>query len=335
MRVRRLVLVVALIAVAACSPTVESPSPDETAPTPASAAPTDAAIGLLTGPWRPAPVPVPDELLAAIETVCKNPADPDLRAAIADVPVAAVDARGDALVSIILADESVAYECRVLLETVASELSVRTLEPPSRLAPSAMDPIADDGISVVSHNRVDEETGSRTVLLGRVGPAPSLVMVNFNDESEVIAARDNRWYTAWWPGVDEPGGISAVDNRRVVMTGVQDPSAEIEGRVGPAEWWVDPAAAPLPTDATTVPAMIRERACASGQSPEDRLVDPVVFSSADAVLVNVWVRRLSGGQDCQGNPELPIEITLPEPLGDRELLDGSSVPPRDASVPPG
>ena len=333
MRVRRL-LVVALAAVAACGPAVESPSPSDTAEPAPSAAPTDAAVGLLTGPWRPAPVPVPDELLAAIESVCKNPADPDIEAAIADLPVAAVDARGDSLVSIILADESVAYECRVLLETVAGELSVRTLEAPSRLAPNAMNPIAEDGISVVSHNRVDEETGSRTVLIGRVGQAPSLAMVNFNDESEVIAARDNGWYMAWWPGVDEPGGISAVDNRRVVMTGVQDPSAEIEGRVGPAAWWVDPATAPLSPDATTVPALIRERACASGQSPEDRLIDPVVAPGEDAILVNVWVRRLPGAQDCQGNPELPIEITLPEPLGDRQLLDGSEVPPRDASKPP-
>jgi hypothetical protein len=46
-----------------------------------------------------------------------------------------------------------------------------------------------------------------------------------------------------------------------------------------------------------------------------------------------WVRRLPGNQECPRNPDLPVEITLPEPLGDRKLVDGSTIPPRDATVP--
>jgi hypothetical protein len=321
-----------LVALVACGPTVASPSPSSLA---TEAPPSEGdATALLTGPWRPAPVTVDPNLIAAIEFICKNPADTDLKAAIEHVPVALVDARGDSLVSIILADEHVAFECRVKLEDVAGEFGATILEPPSRLVPAATEPLEAEDIRVVSHGRVDEETGSRTILIGRVGSAPQRVIVGFNDQSEVFASMDNGWYTAWWPGVDEPGTIAGVDRQSVVIRGVQDPSAMVEGRVGPAAWWVDPAMGPIAPEATTIPALIRERLCASGQTPEDRLVDPVVFSSEDAVLVNVWVRMLPGGQDCQGNPEFPIEISLTEPLGDRQLLDGSEVPPRDASGPP-
>ena len=104
--------------------------------------------------------------------------------------------------------------------------------------------------------------------------------------------------------------------------------------MGPASWWLDPAAAPLSPDATTIPALITERACASGQPPGDRVVAPEVFSSEAAILATVWIRRQQGGQDCQGNPAVPLEIELGQPVGDRQLLDGSEIPPRDASRPP-
>jgi hypothetical protein len=268
----------------------------------------------------------------AIEFVCKNPADPNLKAAIEAVPVALVDARGDSLVSIILADEHVAFECRVKTEMLGGELGATILQPPMRLVPDATLPVEEGTIRVVSHNRVDEDTGSRTILIGRVGSDAAGVIAGFPGDSEVEASMAEGWYYAWWPGVDEPNAIAAVDRQNVAIAGVDDPETDIEGRVGPAAWWVDPAAVPLDPAATTIPALIRERECASGQSPEGRVVDPVVFAATDAFLVNVWVRIAPG--DCPANPEFPIEVGLPEPLGGRQLLDGSEIPPRDASVPP-
>ena len=38
-----------------------------------------------------------------------------------------------------------------------------------------------------------------------------------------------------------------------------------------------------------------------------------------------------GAQECPDNPETPFLLALPEPLGDRVLLDGYSIPPRDAT----
>jgi hypothetical protein len=316
--------------VGGCEPALIGPS--ATRPS-AVADPTAAAEALLLAPWRPAPVDIEDDLLASIKFVCSNPGEPDIKAAIETLPVAVVDARGGGLASIVLADEHAAFECRVRLEPIGGTLGATIIDKPSRLDPESSKPVEDDGIAVISHTRIDEDAGSRTILIGRVGPKAFSAGVGFNDESEVVAAKDNGWFYAWWPGTKEPGAIVSTDMRNIVLDSAPSPETEIEGRVGPAAWWVDPTAAPLPPTATSVPALIRERACASGQSPEGRVVDPAVFSSENAVLVTVWVRHRTGGQDCPGNPAFPMEIRLPDALGDRTLLDGSTIPPRDASVP--
>lgn len=54
----------------------------------------------------------------------------------------------------------------------------------------------------------------------------------------------------------------------------------------------------------------------------------------DSVTVTFAVRPRLGAQECPSNPETPFVLELPEPLGDRSLRDGSSVPPRDATVCP-
>ena len=325
------VLMLLALTLGACE---ESESTDEpSSPPPSTTAdPSAATRALLLGPWRPVSIPVEQNLADALAFVCASPADTDLRAAMEHVPVALVDARGDGLASVILADEHVAFECRMKLEMIGSELSGTIIGAPSRLDPGSIAPVGDAGVSVVSHTRVDEETGSRTILIGRVGPQAYRVVAAFDDESEVTASKDNGWFYAWWSGTIGIGGIASVDNKSLVQASVESPAAQVEGRVGPAAWWVDPAAPAPGPDAATISALIRERACASGRSPEGRVIAPTIFSSEEAVLVSVFVRQPVGAQDCPGNPAFPLEITLPEPLGARRLLDGSEVPPRDASV---
>jgi hypothetical protein len=333
MRVGRLALVAALSALVACGPSDPSPPPEASAPSESTGAalPSDPVTAQLTGPWRPSPIELPDDLRSSAEYVCRNPANPAVLAAIKDLPIAVSDARGGGLASLLFADGDIAFECRVKLEMVGPGLGATILEPPSRLA--AGDAPA-DAITIVSDNRVEDDGGARTVLIGRVAPDPYRVVASFDDQSEVVASLGNGWYTAWWPGLDRPGGVGALDRKSVVVTSAPDPHAEVEGRAGPAAWWVDPTALPLSPDATTIPALIMEEACASGRPPEARVLEPTVFSSETAVLVSVLVRRQPGAQDCQGNPAVPLEIHLAEPLGSRRLLDASEVPPRDASKPP-
>ena len=101
-----------------------------------------------------------------------------------------------------------------------------------------------------------------------------------------------------------------------------------------ATWWVATEAIPLAPDTTVIKGILMETACASGQSPDGRVNEPVIVYGADAVTVTFTVTPRPGAQDCPGNPEFPVEVTLSEPLGERALLDGGTTPPRDATTTP-
>lgn len=101
-----------------------------------------------------------------------------------------------------------------------------------------------------------------------------------------------------------------------------------------ATWWVDPLDLPLKADQTVIRGLLVESSCAGGQSPDGRVLEPTVEYRADVVVVTYSVTPRPGGQDCQGNPEFAVVLTLSEPLGGRALLDGSGAPPRDATVKP-
>ena len=109
------------------------------------------------------------------------------------------------------------------------------------------------------------------------------------------------------------------------------PAAE----AGSATWWVDSQLIPLAPETTTIKGFVMETACASGQSPEGRVNEPVIQYTAESVTVTFTIAPPPGdAQDCQSNPEFPVEVTLSEPLGERALLDGGTTPPRDATTTP-
>jgi len=85
----------------------------------------------------------------------------------------------------------------------------------------------------------------------------------------------------------------------------------------------EPAAA-----ATSIDLLVHERACASGRSAEGRIEIVELEETDDQVRLRISVRPREGGQDCQGNPPTPFTIELGEPLGAREIVDASIVPPR-------
>jgi hypothetical protein len=90
----------------------------------------------------------------------------------------------------------------------------------------------------------------------------------------------------------------------------------------------------LAPEATQLDLLVTETACNSGQDARGRIrvLDVVPAGGSISILLGVVPRP--GGQECPSNPETPFTIELPEPLGDRVVLDGSSVPPRDATTCP-
>ena len=107
----------------------------------------------------------------------------------------------------------------------------------------------------------------------------------------------------------------------------------LPGGIGLAEWWVDPAAPPPTPQSTSISIQLIEQACASGQRPDGRVLAPVVAYRPDAVVITIAVATIPGDSDCQGNPAVPLVVQLTEPLRDRVLLDGGTVPPRVPVAP--
>ena len=83
---------------------------------------------------------------------------------------------------------------------------------------------------------------------------------------------------------------------------------------------------------TSVDLLVHERECASGHSAEGRIELVELNETTEQVQLRVGVRPRAGDQTCQGNPPTPFTIDLSEPLGDREIVDASVVPPRPVTV---
>ena len=91
--------------------------------------------------------------------------------------------------------------------------------------------------------------------------------------------------------------------------------------LGVVTWRLDPAGAPLVPEATSIDVLATERECAGGQEMGDRLVGPEVLMTEDEVLIVFAAEPIYG--ECPGNPEQPVTVELPEPLGDRVVRDGA------------
>jgi hypothetical protein len=100
------------------------------------------------------------------------------------------------------------------------------------------------------------------------------------------------------------------------------------GQYGPATWALDPAA-DIGPETTEFTAWVTELGCASGRSSADRIGGPDIQASVETVVVTFGVVPLGGAQECQGNPPTAVTVRLPEPLGDRRLLDGGREPPAE------
>lgn len=125
--------------------------------------------------------------------------------------------------------------------------------------------------------------------------------------------RDGTWVPAGW------GGCHVV----VVAPGYGNA----------ATWATDPSSAPDPA-ASELAIQIMERNCANGEPPQGREIVPVEVAESDRVAITVLVEPVTGVVDCPGNPWYPVMVDLGEPLGDRALYDGSTLPAVERVWPP-
>lgn len=114
------------------------------------------------------------------------------------------------------------------------------------------------------------------------------------------------------------------------------PRLDVLDDVSVAEWWVDPTAEQTSPESESVPALVLERACASGGTAEGRILPPTIVYGPTEVTITIIVQRLAVDAQCPGHPPTPYVIELEEPLGERTLVDGGQFPlgdPLDAPEP--
>ena len=115
------------------------------------------------------------------------------------------------------------------------------------------------------------------------------------------------------------------------LKGDCQPEVVLPVGVSRAEWRLDPAFPPPAAGDRQIHVLINELACAGGQSPEGRVLPPIVAPSQTAMTIAILVTTIGG--DCPSNPDFALTIDLPEPLGGRALLDGAVFPPIDVTKP--
>ncbi|MEX0864326.1 MAG: hypothetical protein WD269_05555 [Acidimicrobiia bacterium] len=100
----------------------------------------------------------------------------------------------------------------------------------------------------------------------------------------------------------------------------------ISSGMNAVDWRLDPSS-PAPTaESTEIAVLITERECVGGQEIGDRLVGPQIIMTESVVRLAFAAQPPDGTAfDCQGNPETPLSVVLPEPIGDRELVEGMDI----------
>lgn len=327
----RLAVAIALVT-AACDASVSPTASGESPAVPASGASASPNVvaAQVAGAWRRSPVVLADSQIAIVSDACADAARKTLGEAEANLPTAVVDARGEGFVTAILSDGDLSIVCAArLAEAGASVDSV------DRLSRLTTEPQEGAGVSVVEFERAEDRPGGgRTIAYGRVGPDPAKVKLTFDDDTTVTAAKGEGWWAAWWPGAPRPAAIAGVDQGSVAIGSARPPAGLVESRLGKATWWLDPPGKAPAADAMTLSVAVREEACASGKAALDRLDPPQIDFGETAITVRLDIRLLPGPQDCVGNPPFRYTLELPEAVGGRKLLDGSTVPPRDATKAP-
>jgi hypothetical protein len=100
-----------------------------------------------------------------------------------------------------------------------------------------------------------------------------------------------------------------------------------------AEWELDPSFPAPSREDSVVHVLANDRQCASGRSPEERMLAPEVEVEETVFVITFWARPVevvppNTGVSCQGHSPVARTVDLGEPRGARGLADGGPFPPR-------
>jgi hypothetical protein len=94
-----------------------------------------------------------------------------------------------------------------------------------------------------------------------------------------------------------------------------------------SSWRLDPTHE-LSADDTVLRILVTEQTYAGGKRADGRLLDPDLYEDEDELILTMFVTPREGFQTRSPNPETPVRVALPRPVGNRELIDGAVYEPR-------
>jgi hypothetical protein len=104
--------------------------------------------------------------------------------------------------------------------------------------------------------------------------------------------------------------------------------------VSAISWELAQSRPPLSPSTRSIEVNLGPGECNDGRSQNERLQRPEFREQQGKLVMTLWLRPVSPGfHNCVGIIEPPLTIELPEPLGDRELVDGGTYPPRRSDEP--
>jgi hypothetical protein len=130
-----------------------------------------------------------------------------------------------------------------------------------------------------------------------LGMPPDLVMV--------AVQRDARRGT--WSRADKTAGRPL----RVTRDGIRASS-----------WRLDPTYEAGPDD-TVLRILVTEQTYAGGKRADGRVLDPDLYVDEHELILTMFVTPREGFQMRSPNPETPVRVALPQPIGSRQLIDGA------------
>jgi hypothetical protein len=89
-----------------------------------------------------------------------------------------------------------------------------------------------------------------------------------------------------------------------------------------SSWRLDPTREVEPEE-TVLRLLVSEQAFASGQPASGRVLAPDLYVGAHELVLTIFVTPLPGFQNGTPNPETPVRVALPHPVGPRRPIDGA------------
>jgi hypothetical protein len=89
-----------------------------------------------------------------------------------------------------------------------------------------------------------------------------------------------------------------------------------------SSWRLDPTQEAQPEE-TVLRVLVSEQSFASGQRAAGRVLAPDIYVGPDELVLTIFVTPVPGFQNNTPNPETPVRIALPHPVGPRRLIDGA------------